>query len=107
MAVATTKNLTNAQMDKMTDEWGKILSEGKKVKIKIKKKNDNDNALVPVRWYPSLFRTLPGTSLIILGASGERLMFTLDGADVRSTPLKVSIIIMFFDTVIPLVLPNP
>ena len=48
MAVATTKNLTNAQMDKMTDEWGKILSEGKKVKIKIKKKNDNDNALVPV-----------------------------------------------------------
>ena len=41
MAVATTKNLTNAQMDKMTDEWGKTLSEGKKVKIKIKKKNDN------------------------------------------------------------------
>ena len=48
MAVATTKNLTNAQMDKMTDEWGKTLSEGKKVKIKIKKKNANDNALVPV-----------------------------------------------------------
>lgn len=38
MAVATTKNLTNAQMDKMTDEWGKILSEGKKVKIRLKRK---------------------------------------------------------------------
>ena len=52
MAVATVKKeerkLTNAQMDKMTEEWGEILSEGKKVKIKIKKKNDNDNALVPV-----------------------------------------------------------
>ena len=35
MAVATTKNLTNAQMDKMTDEWGKILSEGKKLKRKM------------------------------------------------------------------------
>ena len=33
-----TAALTNAEMDKMTEEWGKILSEGKKVKVKIKKK---------------------------------------------------------------------
>lgn len=43
-----TAALTNAEMDKMTEEWGKILSEGKKVKVKIKKKNDNDNFIVPV-----------------------------------------------------------
>lgn len=46
MAVA--KKLTDTEMDKMTEEWGKVLNEGEKVKVKIKKRNDNDNALVPV-----------------------------------------------------------
>ena len=48
-----------------------------------------------IRSYPCRLRTFPGTSRIMFGALGLRVISTLLGLLFRSTPLKVSIFTTF------------